>query len=69
MNPKYRTLDWWIIGIWFLIFGVLSALILFSPPIPPINYTIIIAGFFLMIYCASKETEWFPPKPEGEEKT
>jgi hypothetical protein len=66
MNKKFKTLEWWTISIWFLLFGIVSALILFTPPIPPINYTVMIAGFSMMIYCTMKEDAWFPDEDDQE---
>jgi len=66
MNPKFKTLEWWAISTWFVIWGIISVMILHSRPIPPINYVILFAGFCLMIYC---EDKLFPDEPEGEEET
>ncbi len=69
MNPKFRTLEWWAISIYFILWGLLSVLIIYSRPIPPINYLILFAGICLMIYCALYEDKLFPDEPEGEEET
>jgi len=68
MNPKFKTLVWWAISIWFVIWWFMYVMILASRPIPPINYVILFAGFCLMIYCARYEDKLFPDEPEGEEE-
>ena len=68
MHYKFKTLEWWTISIWFLIFALISALIILSRPIPPINMIIVIAGLCLMFYTTIIEDELFPPKPEGDEE-
>ena len=68
MNYKFKTLEWWFISLWFVAWGILSVLLIFSKPIPPINYTILIAGFSMLIYCAWNEDQLFPPEPPGEEE-
>ena len=68
MNYKFKTLEWWAISIWFVIWAVISVKIIYSKPIPPINYMILIAGLCLMCYCAYFEDELFPVHSEGEEE-
>lgn len=69
MNPKFKTLEWWSICIWFLVFGIWSAIIIFGKYLIPINITILVAGIFLMIHSAINEENWFPSEPPGEEET
>ena len=69
MNPKFKTLEWWFIFFWFLVFGLWSAVILFGKYLIPINITILIAGIAMMIICARYEEFWFPDEPQGEEET
>lgn len=60
MHYKFKTLEWWAISIWFIVFGLLSALIILSRPIPPINYIILLAGLCLMVHIAKIEDDLFP---------
>ena len=69
MNYKFKTLEWWCISLWFVAWWILSVILIFSKPIPPINYIILIAGFSMMIYCTWNEDQLFPPEPQGEEET
>jgi len=69
MNPKFKNPVYWAITIWFLIFGLLSLIIISTPPIPPINYLILFLGISMMFYCANYEEKLFPElQPEEEEK-
>ncbi len=69
MNYKFRTLEWWSICIWFMLFGLWSAVILFGKYLSPLNITILITGVLMMFICAQNEEEWFPSEPQGEEET
>lgn len=66
MNPKYKTLEWWAMPIWFIVFGVWMLIVVLEKHLIPINLWILVAGIGLMIVCAGFEDEWFPPEPKGE---
>jgi len=66
MNPKYFTLQWWSIYIWFFLWGLWSVPVVSLALYSMINVVLLILGFILMFYCAKQEEIWFPRSDEKE---